>query len=122
MAASLERVDLPGAGRRTDQRRVSYLHVQLLEPVLEEYIAAYAALSYTARVWHVVRAEPEVGRVQLSHVRQAIDNLEATYIIRLFSEFEAILVQHLTVSYPRLRVPRTAEALINRVALRERIE
>src|SRR5438093_1583799 len=121
MAASMERVDLRGAGYRADRRRVSYLHVQLLEPVLEEYSAAYAALSYVERGWHLLRAEPEIGGVQLSHVQKAIGNLEATYIIRLFSEFEAILIHHLMKRHPGLRVPRTAEALINRVALRERI-
>ena len=49
------------------------------------------------------------------------DNIEITYIVRLFSGFEAILVEHFAASHPPLRIPRTAEALINRIALRERI-
>jgi hypothetical protein len=100
---------------------VSYLHVQELQPVRDEYLAASAALTYVARVWHELGGEPESRRTRLSHVREADRNLEITYIIRLFSEFEALLSDHLTRRHPGLRVPRSTEALINRVALRERI-
>ena len=100
---------------------MSYLHVQALESIDNEFSAAASALAYVARVWHELGDQPEVHGVHLPHVRQALDNLETTYIIRRFSQYEAILHDHLSTSYPRLRVPRTAEALINRVALRERL-
>jgi hypothetical protein len=100
---------------------VSYRHVQRLASVGAEFEVAQVALSHLERSWHELgdlRAREGIG---LGHVREAARNLEATYIIRLFSEFEGLLYRHLAATYPRLRVPRTAEALINRVALRERI-
>jgi hypothetical protein len=100
---------------------VSYLHLQQLATVDDEYAAATAATTYMARVWHELGNIPEISLVRLSHVRVALDNLEVTYIIRLFSEFEALLHDHLGTGYPGRRIPRTAEALVNRVALRERI-
>jgi hypothetical protein len=100
---------------------VSYLHVQRLASVRDEYAVVSAATTYLARVWHELGDAPEVSEVRFSQLRRAIVNLEATYVVRLFSEFEGILYYHLVVRYPGLRVPRTAEALISRVSLRERI-
>jgi hypothetical protein len=100
---------------------VSYVHVEQLEDVRYEYAAAAAALACLAREWHTLREAPEVRLIGLSHVAQASRNIEITYIIRLFAVFESILVHHLATVHPGLRVPHTAEALINRVALRERI-
>jgi hypothetical protein len=100
---------------------VSYIHVQQLEALSDECAAASAAIAYLARVWHEARTSPEVTAISYADVREAADNVETTYIIRLFSGFEALLVEHLAALYPQLRIPRTAEALINRVALRERI-
>jgi hypothetical protein len=92
-----------------------------MEPVRSEYDGAAAAISWVARAWAQIRDEPELSRVSLTQISEAALNLEATYIIRVFAEFEAILTNHIAVAHPTLRVPRTAEALINRVALRERI-
>jgi hypothetical protein len=44
-----------------------------------------------------------------------------SYLIRLFSGFESLLRDHMTIRHPRRRIPRTAESLINRVALIERV-
>jgi hypothetical protein len=78
-------------------------------------------MEYVRRGWVQIRDEPEFRSVEFVHLRTALDRVEATYLIRLFAEFEAILQEHLAAVHPRLRIPRTAEALINRVALRERI-
>jgi hypothetical protein len=48
-------------------------------------------------------------------------NLEQTYVVRLFSEFEGILQQRLSELRRSARVPWNAEDLINGVATRERI-
>lgn len=100
---------------------MSYVHVQQLQSVRREYDAADAATAYLTRVWHRLGDESETRRIHLAHVQEAAANLEITYIIRLFSEFEAILYHHLVTRHPGLRIPGTTEALINRVAVRERI-
>jgi hypothetical protein len=100
---------------------VSHRHVQQLTSIQTEFAAARAAIALLERDWEELVAAPEMRAVRFPHVRAAVRNLEATYIIRLFSEFEALLYDHLTVRYPGRRVPRAAEALVNRAALRERI-
>jgi hypothetical protein len=100
---------------------VSYRHVQQLERVGDEFAAVLAATTYMGRTWNQLGSIPETRLVRFSHIRAAVDNLEVTYSIRLFSEFEALLHDHLSQGHPRLRIPRTTEALINRVALREHI-
>ena len=54
------------------------------------------------------------------HVNQANDRLEATYIVRLFSEFERALKEYLYSK--KIKIPWKAESLINRVASRVRIQ
>jgi hypothetical protein len=100
---------------------VSYLHVQALESVHSEFTSSAAVLAYATRVWHELSREPELHGARHIDFRRAVDNLETTYIIRLFAEYEAILQDHLSARHPGIRMPRTAEALINRVALRERL-
>jgi hypothetical protein len=100
---------------------VSYFHVQKLAPVDDEFEAARASMEYIRDRWARIRDEPEFQGIELAHLRAALDRVEATYLIRLFAEFEAILQEHLAVAHPGMRIPRIAEALINRVALRERI-
>jgi hypothetical protein len=74
-----------------------------------------------ARIWPQLSGVPEIELVRFSHLRGAVANLEVTYIIRAFSEFEGLLYDHLAARHPGVRIPRTTEALVNRVALRERI-
>jgi hypothetical protein len=76
---------------------VSYRHVQRLTSIQTEFAAARAAIALLERAWTELVAAPEMRAVRLPHVRAAVRNLEATYIIRLFSEFEALLYDHLTV-------------------------
>jgi hypothetical protein len=52
-------------------------------------------------------------------VSRASDNLEVTYVIRLFVEFEVALKHFLRSK--KLKIPRRAEHLINRVAARAAI-
>jgi len=54
------------------------------------------------------------GRVEVRHLNQALEGLEATYLIRLFAEFESGLRQFWR-SYRRGRIPRT-EHLLNGIA------
>jgi hypothetical protein len=100
---------------------VSYLHVQQLRPIRDEFDAARAAVVYLEGAWHKLRDTPEVSGIGISQVREAVHNIEITYIIRLFSKFEGLLYEHLAVSHPGRRPPATAKSLIDRVASRERV-
>jgi hypothetical protein len=66
---------------------VSYYDVQQLATIRYELTAAEAAVAYLERAWHELQEEPETANTRLSYVREAARNLEATYIIRLFSAF-----------------------------------
>ena len=100
---------------------MSYPLLQRLSSVNSEYLVCYNALQYIAQEW------PQFAGTQLweersfSEVREALNRLEGTYIIRIFSEFEGCLQFHLTRVLGFTHIPRTAEAMINRVALREHI-
>jgi hypothetical protein len=86
---------------------VSYHHVQRLISVRQEFEAIQTALG------------PRLADVSLAnsaHLVRAVSNLEKTYLIYLFSEFEGILRDYLTDIRPRRRIPRVAELLMDRVA------
>jgi hypothetical protein len=100
---------------------VSYLHIQQLRPILDEFAAARAAVVYMERAWHQVRDAPEASGIGLAQVREAVQSVENTYFIRLFSQFEGLLYEHLVVSQPGRKPPMTARSLIDRVASRERV-
>ena len=89
---------------------MSYLHCQRLASVRDEYLAAKAAIAYLTRVWHELGNAPEIKGISLFQMREAADQLASTYIIRLFSEFEAILQHHLETR--RNSVPDRAFVLI----------
>ena len=53
------------------------------------------------------------GRLRLRDVVMSSDRLEGTYLIRLFAEFEAGLRQFMRAL--KYRIPKSTEALLNRV-------
>lgn len=98
---------------------MSHTRIQKLVAVRDEFLAAQAGLRYAIENWPFAGdAMPSQSR-DLRHFRGAASNLEATYIIRLFIQFEEELKQRLTEG--NRRVPYTAERLINKVALLEHI-
>jgi hypothetical protein len=105
---------------RTDSG-INWPQLQRLISIQDEFVAVRAAVGILARSWPEFRGTPEVGNVRFTHVREAERNLEITYFVRLFTTFEGILGEHLTITQPGRRLPRLAEHLINRVALRERV-
>ena len=68
-----------------------------------------------------MQAEAEFENLKLFQVRQASTNLEATYIIRLFSTFEAVLREVLPQHSLNKVDKRSAYDLINRSASKWRI-
>lgn len=57
----------------------------------------------------------------MTDVRRAVSNLEATYIVRLFTTFESMLRNFLPRPHPNQPDRRSAYDLINRTASRLRI-
>ncbi len=103
---------------------MSDLYVRRLERIREEYQATSGSLAYVSMHWHRANIFNFVGleAVGVENVQRAAEDIEATYIIRLFSAFEGILKEHLAQNHPQVRVPEDAKAvwLIDRVAKLQR--
>jgi len=100
---------------------MSYLQIQQLILIKGEYGAAQASVDYTEREWSRLRWEQGFNRVEFPQVRQAAANIEATYIVRLFSVFESILRDVLPVRSSSSPDRRSVYDLINRSASKWRI-
>lgn len=61
-----------------------------------------------------------INRVEVREVRTASDELEATYIVRLFSEFETALRAYWRSVRPT-RPPRQAQSLVNGAATKAKV-
>ena len=95
---------------------MSYVHAQRLAIVSEEYQAVAAAVAYVAQEWNTAHRHEiiRVSRVKVSQFNLAQNSLSDTYIVRAFSEFEALLREEILAS--GMKVPQKAEGLINRAA------
>jgi hypothetical protein len=90
-----------------------------LKSVEREYLAAYLAAT---RLEKQCQSEPHLLRDQglkREDVRMLMNKLEGTYHLRLFAEFEQALRYYLRAC--KIRVPRNAEPLIDRVRTRAKI-
>ncbi len=86
---------------------MSYVHIEQLSLVFEEHAALRESVAQRLR---------DPSQPGYSKLKQAERNLETTYIIRLFVEFEGILRLVLLIHDPRGRVSREAYNRINRAA------
>ena len=88
---------------------MSEVYVRRLRAVRDEFEAARIALLYVAKYWqpHDIQNEPEVAvlKFTLRPFEQAQQNVEQTYFVRLYAEFEGILKDHLATNHPSLPVP-----------------
>jgi len=100
---------------------VSYLLIQRLGLIRDEFAVARAAVDYVEHSWPETHREPAFGDLRLSQVRFAGTHLEATYLVRLFSAFEAVLRDMLPHPYPLRPDGRSAYNLINRAASKWRL-
>ena len=100
---------------------MSHLQIQQLILIKGEYQAAQASVNYTEREWSRLRWEQNFSRIEFRQVRQATANVEATYIVRLFSVFEGILRAVLPVRVASSPDRRSVYDLINRCASKWRI-
>lgn len=100
---------------------MSYRLISQLRSVREEYDTARAPLALTSRLWPTAHAEPELVGATFRVLQLAVRNLEATYTVRLFAEFEAILRRQYPHSRPGRRVPENSDGLINGLGRHYRI-
>jgi hypothetical protein len=102
---------------------MSAVYLARLRAVRTEYEAVHGAVSYIRRHWQRLGvfddpAFPKGTSVSPIHFERAAQNLEATYVIRAFAEFEGILMDHLDRLHPAVRVPDRPKAdwLISKAA------
>jgi len=100
---------------------LSYTLIQRLTLIRDEYDAAQASVTYAKRVWSQIQTEAEFDKLKFFQVRQASTYLEATYTVRLFSTFEAVLRDVLHLHSLTKADRRSAYDLINRSASKWRI-
>lgn len=95
----------------------------LLARIRDEHDAARLALAHTLRAFgsdvHLVRQFKERG-LSIHDLRESSDHLEVTYVVRLFSQFEAVLLDYWRKGLKRKRIP-AAQVLIDRIADRRGI-
>jgi hypothetical protein len=100
---------------------MSHQLIRRLAELRAEYEAARAVLVLALRTWTQVAAEQELKGITHAAVQLSVANLEATYLIRLFALFEALLRDHWTASRPGTRAPDSAAVLIDQLGARYRI-
>lgn len=86
---------------------MSNVHVEQLSAVFDEYVEVREAVTQRLR---------DRSHTGYRNLQRADRNLETTYIVRLFVEFEGILRLVLLTHDPRQRVSREAYNWINRAA------
>jgi len=100
---------------------MSYAHISQLARVEEEYRAARLAVEYLEADWSRLHSLPLLANLSLAQVKRSSAGLETTYIIRLFSVFEAILRDYLPRRFPTHPDRRTVYELINKAASVHRV-
>src|SRR5262249_16538805 len=85
-----------------------------LTRVRDEFLAARASMAYTLRQVWAASINPPLS-VTLEQLNLGSKNLEITYVVRLFSEFEGILLDYWQTEMNRSTEP-TVRTLIDRIA------
>ena len=96
-------------------------YVRLLQRVRGERKAVDASLRHVQDQWQRQNLSLAITPATLEDFQHPSDDLEAIFLIRLFSAFEGILEEHLAQHHPSIHVPEEARFvwLIDRVAQRQ---
>jgi len=100
---------------------MSHRLIRELVLIREEFTATRASITYVLRIWSMRHDEAEIAGQKLGATQQANDNLEATYLVRVFARFEAILRDHFPAAKPNVDVPEAAAILIDQLGAHYRI-
>lgn len=93
---------------------MSHTLIQRLTRIRDELDVARASLGYLEKSWPHRQSETEFEGFVFAQIQRTSANLEVTYIVRLFSTFEAILRDVLPLRSPGRQDKRSAYDLINR--------
>jgi hypothetical protein len=95
---------------KRDERRL----LQTVKNIRDEFIAIRESLAYVKTNWPKI---VDINGARPEDFKRAERNLERTYCLRLFVEFEGILKEYLLEMHPAVIVPSkpSAEWLINKV-------
>lgn len=95
---------------------------ELLQAIEEEFGASRHAL---AQLTAGVESDPTIlhrSTVRPEHIRRSLENVERTYFLRMFAEFEDILRRYWMWAKRRPRIQQTPiKAVIDRVASYQRV-
>lgn len=82
---------------------MSNAYIERMRRIQAEFNATRECLIYVTRNWQ--KKDIQLERALPQDVAQAERNIEATYLIRLYAEFEGILKDHLATNHPRIKIP-----------------
>lgn len=102
---------------------MSDIYIHRLRAVQAEFNSAREAIGYVLRNWQKYNIYAEMPRLSPSHFDEAGANVEMTYFVRLYAEFEGVLKDHLTTNHPSVPIVDKPKMdwLINRVVRAEGI-
>ena len=100
---------------------MSSQYIQRLRAVRGEYEAAKQGIVFVRKKWDQYNIYQDMDDVTPESFKRASEYLFATYLIRLFAEFEGILKYHLTSNHPSVTIPKDAKVdwLISKVSNQE---
>jgi len=84
---------------------MSNIYIQRLRIIQMEFNSAREAINYVRRNWQKHDLHAEFIRLKPAHFEEAGRNVEVTYFVRLYAEFEGILKDHLATNHPSVVVP-----------------
>lgn len=83
---------------------MSDVYIQRLRDVQMEFNSAREAISYVQRNWQRYDIYADLVRLKPAHFDEAGLNVEMTYFVRLYAEFEGILKDHLATNHPTIMI------------------
>ena len=99
---------------------MSGVFISRVRSISDEFVASRGALAYVARNWQKLSVfnDTELEVIGPHDIQSAADNLEVTFIIRLFAAFEGMLKEHIGDHHRAITLPEDVRVvwLIDRVA------
>lgn len=83
---------------------MSDVYIQRLRAVQMEFNSAREAIRYVLRNWQRYDIYADLARLKPAHFDEASRNVEMTYFVRLYAEFEGILKDHLATNHPTVMI------------------
>ena len=100
---------------------MSSIYINKSKSIRSEFKANQDALAYIVRHWQKQAIYNEIDQVGPEDFKKALDNLEGTFVLRLFAAFEGMLKEHMAQHHPAITLPEDVSMyrLIDLVANRQ---